>query len=208
MAEIQQAKAKWLGEWQSVFTDDSVPTNGYRVVQELMKAVDLDRTIALHDAGGSRGYLSPFWPATRPRNYIGMGGMAAMGWSMGGAIGAKLGRPDHLVFHVLGDASFSRHGPLYVNWASQRVSHFGVQTTQLRGQHARFYLEVGGVPGLQCHLVTRIRFQHGRHVRMPTVMALCGFLLEALTAVNLDAFHAMAPTINSSRPAFQVFAWA
>ena len=110
VAEIQQAKAKWLGEWQSVFTDDSVPTNGYRVVQELMAVVDLDRTIAIHDAGGSRGYLSPFWEARIPRNYIGMGGMAAMGWSMGATIGAKLGRPDHLVFHVLGDASFGMVG--------------------------------------------------------------------------------------------------
>ena len=110
VAEIQQAKAKWLGEWQSVFEDQSVPTNGYRVVHDLMQIVDLDRTIALHDAGGSRGYLSPFWMATQPRNYIGMGGMAAMGWSMGAAIGAKLGRPDHLVFHVLGDSSFGMVG--------------------------------------------------------------------------------------------------
>ncbi len=109
-AEIGEARARWLGEWEATFTDASVPTNGYRVVQELLKVVDLDRTIALHDAGGSRGYLSPFWPATRPRNYIGMGGMAAMGWSMAAAIGVKLGRPDHLVFNVLGDASFGMVG--------------------------------------------------------------------------------------------------
>jgi acetolactate synthase-1/2/3 large subunit len=110
VAEIQQAKAKWLGEWEPVFTDSSTPTNGYRVVQDLMKIVDLDRTVALHDAGGSRGYLSPFWMATRPRNYIGMGGMAAMGWSMGATVGAKLGRQDHLVFNVIGDASFGMVG--------------------------------------------------------------------------------------------------
>ena len=110
VAEIGEARAKWLSEWESTFSDETVPTNGYRVVQELLKVVDLDRTIALHDAGGSRGYLSPFWPATRPRNYIGMGGMAAMGWSMAAAIGVKLGRPDHLVFNVLGDASFGMVG--------------------------------------------------------------------------------------------------
>ncbi len=110
VADIQQAKAKWLGEWEQVFTDESVPTNGYRVVHDLMQVVDLDRTIAIHDAGGSRGYLSPFWVANNPRNYIGMGGMAAMGWSMGAAVGAKLGRPDHLVVHVLGDASFGMTG--------------------------------------------------------------------------------------------------
>ena len=110
VAEIGEARAKWRAEWEPTFTDDSVPTNGYRVIQELLKVVDPDRTIALHDAGGSRGYLSPFWPATKPRNYIGMGGMAAMGWSMAAAIGVKLGRPDHLVFNVLGDASFGMVG--------------------------------------------------------------------------------------------------
>ena len=110
VAEIQQAKAKWQGEWMPTFTDDSVPINGYRVIHDFMQVVDRDRTIALHDAGGSRGYLSPFWVATRPRNYLGMGGMAALGWSLGAAIGAKLGRPDHLVFHILGDGAFGMTG--------------------------------------------------------------------------------------------------
>jgi acetolactate synthase-1/2/3 large subunit len=109
-AEIQRARAKWLGEWQAIFTDPSAPTNGYRVIHDLMQVVDRDKTIAIHDAGGSRGYLAQFWVASKPRTYIGMGGMAAMGWSMGAAIGAKLGRPDHLVVHLLGDASFGMTG--------------------------------------------------------------------------------------------------
>ena len=108
--EIREAKEKWLAAWMPTLTDDSVPINGYRVIHDLQKVVDRDRTIALHDAGGSRGYLSPFWVTSKPRNYIGMGGMAAMGWSLGAAIGAKLGRPDHLVFHILGDSSFGMVG--------------------------------------------------------------------------------------------------
>jgi len=110
VAEIKQARDKHMGEWEAVFNDTSAPTNGYRVVHELAKLIDPDKTIALHDAGGSRGYLSPFWTATKPRSYLGMGGMAAMGWSLGAAIGAKLGRPDHLVVHLLGDASFGMVG--------------------------------------------------------------------------------------------------
>ena len=110
VAEIKQAKDKDLGAWEPIFNDTSTPTNGYRVVQELAKIIDPDKTIALHDAGGSRGYMSPFWNATKPRSYLGMGGMAAMGWSLGGAIGAKLGRPDDLVVHLLGDASFGMVG--------------------------------------------------------------------------------------------------
>ena len=108
--EIKQAREKWLGEWLPVFTDSSSPTNGYRVVYDLMQVTDREKTIAIHDAGGSRGYMTQFWVSTKPRNFVAMGGMAPMGWSMGAAIGAKLGRPDHLVVHLLGDASFGMTG--------------------------------------------------------------------------------------------------
>ena len=110
VSEIKQAKEKWLGEWMPVFTDESTPTNGYRVVYDLMQVVDMERTIALHDAGGSRGYITPFWVATRPHSFVAMGGMAPMGWSMGAAIGVKLAHPDQLVVHLLGDASFGMTG--------------------------------------------------------------------------------------------------
>jgi len=109
-AEILRARSKWLGEWMPIFTDTTAPTNGYLVIYDLMQVIDRNKTIAIHDAGGSRGYMSPFWVASKPLTYIGMGGMAAMGWSMGAAIGAKLGRPDHLVVHLLGDASFGMTG--------------------------------------------------------------------------------------------------
>ena len=108
--EISQSRTKWLNEWMPTFTDPSTPTNGYRVVHDLMQVTDRDKTIAIHDAGGSRGYITQFWVSTRPRNFVAMGGMAPMGWSMGAAIGAKLGRPDHLVVHLLGDASFGMTG--------------------------------------------------------------------------------------------------
>src|ERR671914_991565 len=70
VTEIQRARDKWLGERMPVFTDESVPTNGYRVVYDLMRVVDRDKTIAIHDAGGSRGYLAPFWVATQPHTYV------------------------------------------------------------------------------------------------------------------------------------------
>ncbi len=108
--EIRRCHEKHNAEWMPRFTDPETPTNGYRVIYELRQLIDPDRTIALHDAGGSRGYMVPFWDTTRPRNFVAMGGMAAMGWSVGAAIGTKLGRPDDLVVHLLGDASFGMTG--------------------------------------------------------------------------------------------------
>ena len=108
--EIRACHEKHNAEWMPRFTDPETPTNGYRVIYELQQLIDPDHTIALHDAGGSRGYMVPFWETTRPRNFVAMGGMAAMGWSVGAAIGTKLGRPDDLVVHLLGDASFGMTG--------------------------------------------------------------------------------------------------
>jgi thiamine pyrophosphate-dependent acetolactate synthase large subunit-like protein len=125
-AEIQRARTKWLGEWMPIFTDTTAPTNGYRVIYDLMQVIDRNKTIAIHDAGGSRGYMSPFWVAAKPLTYIGMGGMAAMGWSMGAAIGAKLGRPDHLVVHLLGDASFGMTGMEVETAVRMRVPTFTI----------------------------------------------------------------------------------
>ena len=108
--EIRACHEKHNAEWMPRFTDPDTPTNGYRVIYELQQLIDPDHTIALHDAGGSRGYMVPFWETTRPRNFVAMGGMAAMGWSVGAAIGTKLGRPNDLVVHLLGDASFGMTG--------------------------------------------------------------------------------------------------
>ena len=91
--EIRLCHEKHNAEWMPRFTDTETPTNGYRVVYELQQLTDPERTIALHDAGGSRGYMVPFWTTTRPRNFVAMGGMAAMGWSVGAAIGTKLASP-------------------------------------------------------------------------------------------------------------------
>src|SRR5262249_34547029 len=60
-AEIQRARAKWLEEWRPVFTDPAAPTNGYRVIYDLMHVIERHKTIAIPDPRGSRGYLAPFF---------------------------------------------------------------------------------------------------------------------------------------------------
>ena len=109
-AEIQRARTKWLGEWRPSL--HRYCSANERLSRHLRPDAG-DRSRQNHCDPRCRrqpGLLSPFWVATKPLTYIGMGGMAAMGWSMGAAIGAKLGRPDHLVVHLLGDASFGMTG--------------------------------------------------------------------------------------------------
>ncbi len=109
-AEIKKVKEQWLAEWKPKLTSDEVPINPYRVTWDLMRAVDREKTIVLHDSGNSRGQVSHHYEALVPRGYLGMGGQSEMGWSLGAAMGARLARPDMLVVNVMGDGAFGMTG--------------------------------------------------------------------------------------------------
>jgi len=105
--EIADVKAKWLASWMPKLTSAETPINPYRVVWELNKIVDKDKTIITHDSGMPREQLSPFYETTRPRGYLGWGNAHQLGSSLGLIMGAKLAAPHKLAIHFLGDAGFS-----------------------------------------------------------------------------------------------------
>ena len=51
---IAQLRKHWLEEWASKLTSNDAPINPYRVINELNRLVDKDRTIITHDAGSPR----------------------------------------------------------------------------------------------------------------------------------------------------------
>jgi acetolactate synthase-1/2/3 large subunit len=108
--EIAAAKQAWLAEWRSKLTSDEVPINPYRVIHELMRLVDRNRTIITHDSGMPRDQLAPFWESLIPRGYLGWGKSSQLGSSLGFALGAKLALPDRLVIQFLGDTAFGMCG--------------------------------------------------------------------------------------------------
>jgi thiamine pyrophosphate-dependent acetolactate synthase large subunit-like protein len=106
VAELQTAKAAFLQEWQPRLTSDETPINPYRVVWELMHAVDRRETIVTHDSGNPRDQMLPFYEALTPRGYLGWGKSTQLGTGMGIALGAKLAAPEKLVINVMGDLAF------------------------------------------------------------------------------------------------------
>ncbi|MCL4535632.1 MAG: thiamine pyrophosphate-binding protein [Bacteroidetes bacterium] len=109
-AEIKQLKEQWLAHWMPKLTSNAVPVNPYRITWEIQHNVDRNKTIVLHDSGYARGHVSHIYESLVPRGYLGMGGQSEMGWSLGAAIGAKLGRPDFTVINVMGDGAFGMTG--------------------------------------------------------------------------------------------------
>ncbi|MBO0824156.1 MAG: thiamine pyrophosphate-requiring protein, partial [Actinobacteria bacterium] len=97
IAELRDA---WMAEWAPKLTSDVAPISPYRVIAELNRTVDKDRTIITHDAGSPRDQMTPFWEATTPLSYIGWGKTTQLGYGLGLAMGAKLAKPDHLCINV------------------------------------------------------------------------------------------------------------
>ncbi len=108
--KIKALKLQWLAHWMPKLTSDEAPISPYRVIWELLHAVDLDHTIITHDAGSPRDQLSPFWTSTKPLSYIGWGKTTQLGYGLGLAMGAKLARPDALCINVWGDAAIGFTG--------------------------------------------------------------------------------------------------
>jgi acetolactate synthase-1/2/3 large subunit len=109
-AEIKKIKDEWLSEWMPKLTSNEVPINPYRVVWELMHAVDPKRAIVTHDSGGPRDQIIPFYQAVVPRGYIGWGKSHQLGTGLGLIMGAKLAKPDKVAVNVMGDAAFGMVG--------------------------------------------------------------------------------------------------
>jgi len=102
-------------------TSDEVPINPYRVVWDLMHAVERERTIINHDSGSPRDQMSPFFETLGPRGFIGWGKSTQLGYGLGLAIGAKLAAPDKLVVNVMGDAAFGQVGLDFETTVRERI---------------------------------------------------------------------------------------
>ncbi len=120
-AEIAALRAGWMGEWRPLLQSAETPLSPYRVIAELMRAVDPRRTIITHDAGSPRDQLSPFWISTEPLSYLGWGKTTQLGMGLGLAMGAKLAKPEKLCINVWGDAAIGFTGMDFESAVRERI---------------------------------------------------------------------------------------
>lgn len=109
-AEVKSVKAEYLKKWMPRLTSDREPISPYRVIWELMQAVDPQRTVVTHDSGCPRDHLVSFYETVIPHGYVGWGKSTPLGSSLGLIMGAKLARPDWLAVNVMGEAAFGMVG--------------------------------------------------------------------------------------------------
>ena len=73
---------------------------------EVARSVLPRNTIATCDVGASRLFSVPKWPVYAPREYLTSNAVASMGFSVAGAMAARLARPTQPVVAFTGDGSF------------------------------------------------------------------------------------------------------
>jgi acetolactate synthase-1/2/3 large subunit len=120
-SEIAAIRKEWLAQWLPKLTSEETPLSPYRVIWDLMRTVDVGKTIITHDAGSPRDQLSPFWEARTPLTYLGWGKTTQLGYGLGLAMGAKLVRPDHLCINVWGDAAIGFTGMDFETAVRERI---------------------------------------------------------------------------------------
>ncbi len=85
--------------------DQSFPLKPQKIVYDIRHALD-DTDIVLCDTGALKMWMARLYPCFHPQTCIISNGLATMGFSLPGAIAAKLAHPEKKVIASMGDGSF------------------------------------------------------------------------------------------------------
>ena len=90
-------------------------------VLEQLRDLTPDDTIVASGVGQHQMWTSQYWRFNHPYTWINSGGLGTMGFSVPAAIGAKVGRPDRMVWAVDGDGCFQMTAQELVTAAAERI---------------------------------------------------------------------------------------
>jgi acetolactate synthase-1/2/3 large subunit len=90
-------------------------------VLERLRDSTPDDTIVASGVGQHQMWTSQYWRFNHPYTWVNSGGLGTMGFAVPAAIGAKVGRPDRMVWAVDGDGCFQMTAQELVTAASERI---------------------------------------------------------------------------------------
>jgi acetolactate synthase-1/2/3 large subunit len=97
------------------------PTLKPEYVIECLRASTPHDTILASGVGQHQMWASQYWAFEHPNTWINSGGLGTMGFAVPAAIGAKVGRPDRMVWAVDGDGCFQMTAQELVTASAERI---------------------------------------------------------------------------------------
>ena len=99
IAKIQEMKEKYPLRY------DHTQLTGPYVIEKLYELTQGDAIICT-DVGQHQMWAAQYYKYKEPRTLLTSGGLGTMGYGLGAAIGAKMGRPEKKVINITGDGCF------------------------------------------------------------------------------------------------------
>jgi acetolactate synthase I/II/III large subunit len=199
--EIRGGKAEFLAKFRPWMESDEKPMNPYRVFGDLMKVLDPQRSFLTADSGNTRDQTSTVYESQIPRGYLGWGNVSTLGFSLAGAIAAKLAFPERQCVHVTGDA-----GVCYMMGNFEAVARYKIGITTVHINNGGYSGYGPGFWGAGHDPYTWKVSEHGTAC-MASMARAVGFHAEDVTepAQIIPALERAFKENASGRPAFLEF---
>ena len=88
---------------------------------ETLRDATPDDTIVVAGVGQHQMWASQYWKFDNPYTWVNSGGAGTMGFAVPAAIGAKVGRPDKMVWAIDGDGCFQMTAQELVTASAERI---------------------------------------------------------------------------------------
>lgn len=124
--ELRAGREVFKAKFRPWMESNDKPINPYRVIGDLMKVLDPRASFVTADSGSTRDQTSTVYEAQIPRGHLGWGNVSTLGFSLAGAIGAKLAYPERQCVAITGDA-----GVCYMMGNFEAVARYGIGITVL-----------------------------------------------------------------------------
>lgn len=124
--EVRAGKQAFLAKFRLLMDSNEKPINPYRVIGDLMKVLDPRNSFVTADSGNTRDQTSTVYEAHIPRGHLGWGNVSTLGFSLAGAVAAKLAYPGRQCVNITGDA-----GVCYMMGNFEAVARYGIAITTL-----------------------------------------------------------------------------
>ena len=98
------------------------------VVQAIDKLTKNRKRVICTEVGQNQMWACQYTHITEPRSWVSSGGLGTMGFGLPAAIGAQLGKPDHLVIDIAGDGSIQMNSQ---EMATAAINHVPVKVVVL-----------------------------------------------------------------------------
>src|SRR5687768_6807621 len=127
---VQPDRSAWMAQirdWQKQYPlvyeqqwDGNGPLKPQYVLEVLRDSTP-DDCIVASGVGQHQMWASQYWKFEHPYTWVNSGGLGTMGFAVPAAIGAKVGRPDRMVWAVDGDGCFQMTAQELVTASSERI---------------------------------------------------------------------------------------